>query len=503
MTIGAILVDDYFQEVEPRTVAGFPARMAEFRGMDYRAQSRLSGVVLMFSAGQMTYGILAASVMDTWDDTHLAQVESIIDSIRMGQPGLKATPTRRPHTPLHSATPTPTEEIAPPEEPTEEAQVVAPEPEATPSPALPRPTPARVEGTFVSAREALGQALPVARKWQKTATLSGFQCGEGAADVSGRCRNWMVIFASGTPGSPKGYTVTVQDGRSAPSISYPTDLFVDLGQDESAPPDFLDSPDAFGAFLDAGGAGFLNHHPQARVDLVLRAGLVTHQDFEWQFRLVDGGEFEQGATYSAAVDALQGTIDSAPWPPTKAAKVYTAREALAISQKAMTQYPKARPSKIGAAAVQPGEQGYDAARCPSWEVTFSWSDVVSKTDDFMVNGVLTTRDYTETERSDYHVDIENGRVKPAEYTRLHEGTGLTGEWGDSPAALKAFKAMPDYQAFAESFPSHGWGFEVTGTDSTPGYLWDVDAEVKGARLDERFYLPARAPTATRVRPGTK
>ncbi len=176
---------------------------------------------------------------------------------------------------------------------------------------------------------------------------------------------------------------------------------------------------------------------------------------------------------------MQNTIDTEPAPPPtpEATRYYTLRQALGVAQKAMGAHPDARMSWMFG-HVEAGEPGYDQVRCAYWSVYFVWSETVTTTSGVDVTDLV------------YNLDISDGQVKNADYGHYSPGPAATGDWGDSPAALEVFRGSADYAAFAATYPTHGWSFDLRG-DEKLGHLWAVAAELRGLRLEERFTLPAR------------
>jgi hypothetical protein len=422
-----------------RTLAGGPARVARFTAFDPESGHDIAGYVIAFVANNEAYGVIAGSYGETWP-AHRVDVDRVLRSIRVG--------------------------AAPPEQvaSTEEAR-----PTEGPAP-TPRATPSGTAATFISAREAVAEALPIAQQWKPGAILCEMQCyGEG--DAEGRCRNWRVDFAPGTDASSEAYTVVIEDGQVDPLLSSRDPL-----HDRALPPEgWLDSVEVMPTFLDNGGAGFLERHPHAKINLTLRERILS-PDYSWEIEAIDGTWSGPGASYVAEIDPLQNTVDASPQPANEVTKYYTAREALATAQKAMRKYPDAKMTEMFG-SVQVGEKGYEAARSGYWVFYFHWDELAQGAERMDV------------EHRGYSLTLSDGKIKDADFSDYHPDPEVTGEWGDSPAALETFQASTDYQAFAELFADPGWSF-VLGGDEKLGSLWKVSAELNGVRLEERFTLPA-------------
>ncbi len=416
--------------VEPtggrRTLAGVTMRVARFSGVDPESRSDLAGYVLQFTVQGNAYGVVAGSPRETWP-AHRTKIDRVLRSMHF-----EAVPTAE-----------------------------------LPPTATPKPSP-HAAGTYVSAREAVASALPAAEEWKSTATLSEIRCyNEGSAD--GGCRNWRITFAPGTDKSSEAYTAWVVDGQFDPEH-----ISRDPLHNRALPPDgWIDSSEAMPTFLDNGGAAFLEHHPQAKLDLELREGLLSSK-FNWHIEAIEGDWSGPGATLSMDIDPTSNAVDVGPrtWEP--ATGYFTAQEAAEAARKSMSKYPNAKMTEIFG-SVQAGEQGYDSARCSYWLVYYHWKEPVD-TDGFI-----------EIQERGYSLSLTNGKVKDAGYATYSYSPDVTGDWGDSPEALAAFQATADYRAFAERFADPVWSFVLVG-DEKLGHLWKISAELKGLKLEERFTL---------------
>jgi hypothetical protein len=457
------------QEIDSREISQVQAKGASFTGTDRISGLDLQGEIYQLTVGEMGFAILATSVLYTWE-THTPEFDATLDSIQFGRAAPTATPTRR-----RQPTNTP---------------AAAPSPrKATATPTL-TPTPEAVN-VLPTAREAYDLALPVAAQWNERAVLGRIECTSAAGwhgDNMGRCNIWAFYFADSQNHwtDAKSMRVVVDRGQVNESESGEVDVMLPvlLGQR-----DWMDSPDAIQIFLDSGGADFLARHP-AEGDIVTvdmprgrTPGLVLEQliadsDPMWTISASSQTDEVKRDVWWVRPDAVTREVDTSLYPTeTVPSRYLTARRAFVLARKPASQWQADAQLMELIGDSNPDNRMFNTGQLADWLFRF-----VSASSDKVCS-----------------LHVTNGRAD-AQCTELDlpKTEPVTGEWFDSPAALKGFQANLEYASFTERFPTHGYDFWLRG-DPEEGYHWWVAALTKGAGLRSYVPAPAAAPTQTPTR----
>jgi hypothetical protein len=220
-----------------------------------------------------------------------------------------------------------------------------------------------------------------------------------------------------------------------------------------------DSTQAMQAFMQTGGTTFFGQYPAGRItSMSLRDG--PDGKAVWSISATSRPDYGEGSDWSLGLDAATGQVDSSAIRTVRPGTNYlTAREAVAVAQKAALAWrPDARLSAMKS-QVNPDEMGYDTARASTW-----WCEFISQ-----------------SANKRFDLTVADGVVRDASQLDVVFGDAVTGDWPDSPQALEKFLAAPEYAAFKAAFPQHSFSFVLEG-DARAGSIWVVGALVKSAAV---------------------
>jgi hypothetical protein len=474
--IGMTLENQTLEPVEAGRISGATARANVFAATETSSGRDIKGYVVAFARGSQGYGIVIGSRVETFEG-HSQELSAVLESIRFAAaPGPSATPTaRRPTSTPRKPTSTPT-----PRKPTATPTLI--------------PTPESVS-LLTTGREAYDLALPVAERWNERATLGKIECTSAAGwqgDDVGRCDTWALYFAD----SQNHWTdttslrIVVNQGQVSDSDSGEVDVMLPALFGDSQ---WMDSPEAVQSFLDNGGADFLARHPvegailsvdmpRGRTTGLVLEQLIADSDPMWTISASSRTDEVKRDVWWVRPNAVTGQIDTSLYPTeTIPSRYLTARRAFALAQKPAGQWQADAQLMEAIGSINADDRMFNSGQLADWLFRF-----VSASSDKVCS-----------------IHVTNGRVDGScTELDLPRTEPVIGEWFDSSIALKGFKTNPEYAAFKERFPTHGYDFWLRG-GSEVGYHWWVAALTKGAGLGSYVPAAAAAPTQTPTRTATR